>query len=153
MILGSMVEIIIFLIQFMKIVLVFSLMNFVDFEKLLKTCQKLKVLSISMINKDEKNKFKSNEEKLSKALIEFASKNLRIIKFSRYDFKFSLKTLEFLLENWRGRAALSILTSALDYEKEEYMKIINKYKNDGVIKDFKCIINSDDYLFDHEMMI
>ena len=106
-----------------------------------------------MINKDEKNKFKSNEEKLSKALIEFASKNLRIIKFSRYDFKFSLKTLEFLLENWRGRAALSILTSALDYEKEEYMKIINKYKNDGVIKDFKCIINSDDYLFDHEMMI
>ncbi len=66
MILGSMVEIIIFLIQFMKIVLVFSLMNFVDFEKLLKTCQKLKVLSIFMTHIDEENEFKSDEEKLLK---------------------------------------------------------------------------------------
>ncbi len=113
-----------------------------------------------MIDMDEDNEFKSDEEKLlsygeklSKALIEFASNNLRIIKFSKYDFKFSLKTLEFLLENWRGRTVLSIITSDFDYKKEEYMKIINKYKNDGVIKDFKCIINSDGYLFNHEMMI
>jgi len=108
---------------------------------------------------DEEDEFKSYEEKLlqygeklSKALIEFAP-NLRIIKFSGYDFKFSLKTLEFLLENWKGQTAISIITSDPVYEKEEYMKIINKYKNDGVIKDFKCIINSDDYLYDHEMLM
>ena len=73
--------------------LVFSSTNFSEFDKLLKTCRKLKVLSIYMIHMDEENEFKSNEEKLlgygeklSKALIEFAPKNLRIIKFSKYDF-------------------------------------------------------------------
>ncbi len=64
-----------------------------------------------------------------------------------------MKILESLLENWIGRTALSIITSDSDYEKGEYMEIINKYKNDGVIKDFKCIINSDDYFFDHEMIM
>ena len=92
-------------------------------------------------------------EKLSKALIEFAPKNLRTIKFSKNHFKFSLKTLESLLESWRDRTVLSIITSDLDYEKEEYVEIINKYKNDGVIKDFKCEIYGDSYFFDHEMMI
>ncbi len=140
--------------------LVFLSSNFVEFEILLKTCQKLKVLSIFMIHMGEENKLKLDEEKLleygeklSKALIEFASNNLRKIKFSQYDFKLSSKTLEFLLENWRGRNVLSIITSDLDYEKEEYVNVINKYKNDGVVKDFRCEIHSDDYLFDNEMMI
>jgi len=61
--------------------------------------------------------------------------------------------LESLLENWRGRTALSIITSDLDYEKGEYMEIINKCKNDGVIKDFKCKIDGDNYFFDHEMIM
>jgi len=76
--------------------LVFSSSNFIEFEKLLKTCQKLKVLSIFMTHINEEDAFKSKEEnllrygeKLSKALIEFASKNLRKIKFSKYDFKIS----------------------------------------------------------------
>ena len=77
-------------------------------------------------------------EKLSKALIEFSPKSLRTIKFSALDFKFSLKTLEYLLKHWKGRAALSIFTSDADYKKEEYLEIINKYMNDEVIKDFKC---------------
>jgi len=74
-------------------------------------------------------------EKSSKALIEFAPKSLRMIKFPN-DFKFSLKTMETFLEHWRGRTGLSIVTSNFDYEKKEYMEIITKYKNDGVIKDF-----------------
>src|SRR6266542_1944728 len=139
--------------------LLFSSSNFVEFEKLLKTCQKLKVLSIFMIHMDD-DEFKSDEEKLlkygeklSKALVEFASNNLRIIKFSKYHFKFSLKTLESLLENWRGRTALSIITSDPDYENEGYVKIINKYKNDGVIKDFIYEKFGDEYFFDHGMMM
>jgi len=125
--------------------------NFIEFEKLFKNCQKLKVLSIYMVHMDEINEEKllGYGEKLSKALIEFAPKNLRTIKFSEYDFKFSLKTLESLLEGWRGRTALSVITSDQIYEKEEYMEIINKYKNDGVIKDFKCVFYSDDYFFDY----
>ena len=68
-------------------------------------------------------------------------------------FKFSLKTLESLLESWRNRSVLSIITSDPDYNKEEYLEIINKYKNDGVIKDFKCENYSDGYFFDHEMVM
>src|SRR6266498_4674539 len=57
--------------------LIFLSSNFVEFEKLLKTCQKLKVLSIFMIHMNGDDRFKSNKEKLlhygeklSKALIE-----------------------------------------------------------------------------------
>ena len=92
-------------------------------------------------------------EKLSNALIEFASKNLKIIKFSGFSFKFSLKTLDTLLENWRDRNVLSIITSDPDYGKEEYTEIINKYKNDGMIKDFRPSAYDDDYFSDLEMMM
>src|SRR3989337_3693007 len=109
-----------------------------------------------MIHMDEINEEKllGYGEKFSKALIEFAPKNLRTIEFSEYDFKFSLKTLESLLEGWRGRTALSVITSDQVYEKEEYMEIINKYKNDGVIIDFKCNLHCDHfYFFNREMMM
>ena len=78
---------------------------------------------------------------------------MRIIKFSEYDFKFSLKTLESLLESWKGRTALSFITSDQIYKREEYMEIINKYKNDGVIIDFKCKLRCDYYFFNREMMM
>ena len=62
---------------------IFSSSNFIEFEKLLKTCQKLKGLSISMVNMNEENGFNSNEEKLlsygeklSKALIQFAPRDV-----------------------------------------------------------------------------
>src|ERR1043165_5741917 len=80
-----------------------------------------------------------NENLKSKSENLIAPKNLRAIKFSDLDFKFSLKTLETLLENWRGRPSLSIITSDLDYEGQEYMEIINRYKDEEVLKDFKCI--------------
>ena len=121
--------------------LVFSSSSFDEFEKLLQTCQNLKALSIHMIDNEwngceqrEKEKLEYGE-KLSKALIDFAPKKLRAIWFSKHHFKFSLKTLETLLENWRSRTTLSIFTSDFDYRKDEYIKIINKYKNDGVIRD------------------
>ena len=45
--------------------------------------------------------------------------------------------MEELLEKWRGRPALSILTSDTTYKEGDYMKLVNKYKNEGVIEDFR----------------
>ena len=71
-----------------------------------------------------------------KVLNRSAPINLREIRFH---YKFSLETLEEFLENWKGRPALSILTSNHGYENEEYIEIVSRYKNDGVLKDFKCV--------------
>ena len=40
---------------------------------------------------------------------------------------------------------LSILTSNLIYNEDNYRELINKYKNDGIIKDFKVISLADIY--------
>ena len=76
-----------------------------------------------------------NGEELLKVLISSAPANLREIRFFD-DFKLSLENLEEFLEKWRGRPALSIITSNNIYKGEDYTKLINKYKNEGVIKDF-----------------
>ncbi|CAG8458406.1 6643_t:CDS:2 [Funneliformis mosseae] len=112
--------------------------QFIEFEKLLETCQNLKTLILSI--NEEEIKFASGE-KLSNALIKSAPNNLRDIRFGEFHsfypgFKFSLKTLETFLENWRGRIPLSIMTSDPHYKGEEYMEIIDRYKDDGVIRDF-----------------
>jgi hypothetical protein len=44
--------------------------------------------------------------------------------------------LEEFLGKWKG-CALSILTSDYNYEEGDYKKLINNYKSNGVIKDFK----------------
>ena len=62
-----------------------------------------------------------------------------IKKIQIYDnsIKFSLKALETFFEKWRGRPAITIFTSqSYYYSGKDYKKLINKYKNDGVIKDF-----------------
>ncbi|CAB4477773.1 unnamed protein product [Rhizophagus irregularis] len=58
--------------------------------------------------------------------------NMKEIRFCG-DFKFSLQALEEFLKKWEGNA-LSIITS--NYIEEDYEELINKYKNNGVIKDF-----------------
>jgi hypothetical protein len=116
-----------------------SKQHFTEFENLLKACQNLKSLLIIPHFKEEKyEKIFEYGEELSKILIRSSSTNLREIRF--FDqFKLSLKILEEFFENWRGRPALSILTSDPIYGTEDYVKLINKYKNDdGVIKDFRC---------------
>src|SRR5438034_5546649 len=95
-------------------------------------------------NEESCEKSSENEEELLKILIRSASTNLRELRFFD-DFKFSLEALEEFLEKWRGRPALSILTSDPIYKGDDYIKLINKYKNDGVIKDFKCGIVEDVY--------
>lgn len=71
-----------------------------------------------------------------KVLISSAPINLKEIRFYN-DFRFSLEVLEEFLREWRG-CALSILTSDLFYERKDFKKLFDKYKNNGTIKDFIC---------------
>ncbi|GBC31891.2 hypothetical protein GLOIN_2v1764020 [Rhizophagus irregularis DAOM 181602=DAOM 197198] len=56
--------------------------------------------------------------------------------FNENSLKF-IQNLEEFLEKWRGRHALTIFTVGSIYMGENYTKLIDKYKSDGVIKDFK----------------
>ncbi|CAB4485398.1 unnamed protein product [Rhizophagus irregularis] len=103
-----------------------------ELENLLKVCQNLKSLLLIRTNMYEKG----SEENLLKLLIKSAPNNLRELRFL-IKFEFSLKVFEEFLKEWRGRPALSILTSDPIYENEEYKNLINNYKNEGIIKAFK----------------
>ncbi|CAG8565725.1 hypothetical protein GLOIN_2v1771472 [Rhizophagus irregularis DAOM 181602=DAOM 197198] len=114
--------------------------HFEEFEKLLNVCQNLKSLSLIMCDMEEQvteKNLSENGEELLKIIIKSAPTNLREIRFL-YDFKFSLGTFEEFLVKWRGRPSLSILTYKPIFREENYVKLINKYKNNGVIKDFRC---------------
>ncbi|GBC31893.2 hypothetical protein GLOIN_2v1771472 [Rhizophagus irregularis DAOM 181602=DAOM 197198] len=86
---------------------------------------------------ETEEKILENGEELLKVLISSTPSNLKEIRFYDY-FKFSLENLEEFLGKWRG-CTLSMLTSDSFYERDDYKKLISKYKNDGVIKDFKYI--------------
>jgi hypothetical protein len=81
-------------------------------------------------------KILENGKILLKILIRSAPTNLKEIKFYD-DFKFSLESLEEFLEKRRGKSSLSIFTYDSTYGEENYKKLINRYKRDGVIKDFE----------------
>jgi hypothetical protein len=126
------------LIEYLTLEISSSKKHFSEFEKLLKICQNLKSLLLVIYTKEleTEGKLLENGEELLKTLIKSAPTNLREIRFF-HDFKFSLEALEEFLGKWKG-CALSIITSDTIYEEENYVKLINKYKNDGVIKDFIC---------------
>ncbi|GET04904.1 hypothetical protein GLOIN_2v1764020 [Rhizophagus clarus] len=129
-------------IEYLSLAISSSKEHFIEFEKLLKICQNLKLLIIIIVYNydiemdDIERKLLENGEELLKILSRSAPTNLREIRII-YDYKFSLKVLEEFLENWKGYA-LSILTCDPIYKEENYIKLINKYKNNGVIKDFRC---------------
>ncbi|RIA82598.1 hypothetical protein C1645_880977 [Glomus cerebriforme] len=121
--------------------------HFTKFEKLLKVCQNLKSLLIVITDVDKEETFESiseNGAELLKTLISSVPNNLREIRFFD-DFKFSLQALEEFLKQWKSQHALSIFTSDYIYNGEDYKILINKYKNDGVIKDFRVVPGSEIY--------
>ncbi|CAG8744388.1 20530_t:CDS:1 [Rhizophagus irregularis] len=125
--------------------------HFAEFEKLLKICQNIKSLLIIIYNVDKietSEKILENGKILLEILVRSAPTNLKEIRFYE-DFKFSLENLEDFLEKWRGRPAISILTSDPIYERENYEKLINKYQEYGVIKIFKhsLFVDEIDYHF------
>jgi hypothetical protein len=130
------------LIEYLSLLYLPTMEHFVEFEKLLKNCQNLKSLCLCKLvyTNDEEETGKE----LLKVLIRSAPINLREIRFIE-DFQFSLKNLEKFFKSWKNRPALSILTSDPLYKEEDYMKLINKYKDNGVIKDFKCVAGKNIY--------
>ncbi|PKC09662.1 hypothetical protein RhiirA5_415326 [Rhizophagus irregularis] len=123
-------------IEYLSIIFPSSKEHFIEFEKLLKICQNLKSLLIVLWNRDEVETYEKNGEELLKILIRSAPTNLKEIRPGD-EFKFSLESLEDFLEKWRGRRALSIFTIDPIYIREDYKKLIDKYKGDGVIKNFE----------------
>ncbi|GET04877.1 hypothetical protein GLOIN_2v1764020 [Rhizophagus clarus] len=110
-----------------------------ELEKLLKICQNLKSLLIVIADcscEDYSEKIFENGENLLKTLNNSSSPNIKEIRFCG-DSLFSLEVLEEFLGKWKG-CALSILTSDYIYKEDDYNRLINKYKNNGVIKDFIC---------------
>ncbi|GBC03627.1 hypothetical protein RclHR1_05220004 [Rhizophagus clarus] len=127
------------LIEYLSLVFSPTKDHFTEFEKLLRICQNLKLLLLVTSNihtRETEEKILENGEELLKILIRSAPTNLRELRFFN-DFKFSLKALEEFLEKWKGRPALSILTSDPLYNEEDYKKLINNYKDCGVIKTFR----------------
>ncbi|CAB4477698.1 unnamed protein product [Rhizophagus irregularis] len=127
------------LIEYLSIMFSPSKKHFAEFEKLLKVCKNLKsiLLVITDTPDDETyyEKIIESGDELLKVLISSAPTNLKEIRFFNH-FKFSSKNLEEFLVKWKGYA-LSIITSNSLYEREDYRKLIDKYKNNGVIKDFR----------------
>ncbi|GBB90140.1 hypothetical protein RclHR1_01700003 [Rhizophagus clarus] len=107
--------------------------HIIEFEKLLKKCQELRLLHFAETYYEEGKELDFGEY-LSNVLIREASINLREVVIP-YDIRFSLKTLETFFEKWKGRPAISILIDEpYFYQTDLYMKLINKYKGEGVIK-------------------
>ncbi|CAB4464639.1 unnamed protein product [Rhizophagus irregularis] len=140
------------LIEYLSLALFPSRNHFIEFEKLLQVCQNLKSLLLITSNYytyETEEEILENRKEILKILIKSAPINLREIRFFD-DFNFSLEVLEEeLLKKWRDRPALSILTSNSIYKGEDYKNLINKYKNNGVIKSFRCepIMNVEDMNF------
>uniref|UniRef100_U9TQQ5 Uncharacterized protein n=1 Tax=Rhizophagus irregularis (strain DAOM 181602 / DAOM 197198 / MUCL 43194) TaxID=747089 RepID=U9TQQ5_RHIID len=103
--------------------------QFIEFEKLLKNCQNLRLLYLKHTTNIKGGNELEFGDYLSNVLIKVASTNLRklIIPF---DIRFSLKTLETFFEKWKGRPAISIhFDDYYFYQKDDsYVKLFDKYK-------------------------
>ncbi|RIA79616.1 hypothetical protein C1645_840279 [Glomus cerebriforme] len=106
--------------------------HFTEFENLLKKCKLERMIIEGSFRKNSYAKLLFN------ILLRSAPNTLREIRFFN-DFKFSLQVLEEFFKQWRGRPALSILTTDNLYREDDYVRMINKYKNEEVIKDFKVV--------------
>ncbi|RGB37362.1 hypothetical protein C1646_756988 [Rhizophagus diaphanus] len=122
-----------FLIEYLSIPMFFE-NHYIEFEKLLKKCQKLRSLYFKDTYCDEESEFKYGDYLLNVLVME-ASTNLREIGIP-YDVKLSLETLEKFFEEWKGRPAVSINLGDICFYRDNnsYMELFNKYKIEGVIK-------------------
>jgi hypothetical protein len=124
-----------FLIEYLSIP-VFPLFenHFIEFEKLLKKCQKLRSLYFKETCCEEGRELEFGDY-LSNVLIRDASINIRELGIP-FDIKFSLEALETFFKKWKGRPAVSMyIDNCFFYRNDDsYMKLINNYKIEGIIK-------------------
>jgi hypothetical protein len=118
---------------------------FTEFKKLLKICQNLKTLLLVVIVLDDTyvnftyDTLLNYGETLLKVLNSSTTTNIKEIRFCG-KLKFSLEALEEFLSKRKGCALSTITTTTCIYRKDDdHEKLINKYKNNGVIKDFKSV--------------
>ncbi|CAG8436317.1 11151_t:CDS:2 [Funneliformis mosseae] len=124
------------LIEHLSIVFPPSKSHYIEFENLLKSCQRLEALSLILEhinNRFDDSLFEQKKleagQKLSDILIRSAPIRLREIN----DFRFSPKTLREVLEDWKGLPTISILLSNPDYQEEEYIdsKFFSEFLSSG----------------------
>ncbi|GBC46108.2 hypothetical protein GLOIN_2v1764020 [Rhizophagus irregularis DAOM 181602=DAOM 197198] len=102
-----------------------------DFNKKLE----MNLRSLYFEKEHEKGKDLEYGDYLSNVLIKEAPTNLSKIGIPR-GIRFSLETLEAFFEKWKGRQAISIhIVEYYIYQTDSYMKLVDKYKIEGVIKD------------------
>ncbi|CAB4477779.1 unnamed protein product [Rhizophagus irregularis] len=127
-------------IESLSLVLPSSKQHFNEVENLLKKCKNLKSLLLAIYMnayvRPEEKLLLENGKELLKIINKSTPTNLREIRFL-YDVKFSLETLEEFFKKWKGQHKLSILTCQPIYREQNYVILINKYRNNGVIKDFR----------------
>jgi hypothetical protein len=132
-------------------------------------CPNIKILSLG-INDNDYNEFEILLEKslqlqkividgsfyqyssslLLKKLVKYAPKSLREIRLFN-DWKITANDLELFLEKWRGREPI-ILYLFLDLNDSDYfnnnlLNILKKYKMEGVIKNYRCDDEYQDFYF------
>jgi hypothetical protein len=139
-------------IEYLSLVFPPSEEHFIELEKLLKICQNLKsvLFGIYDYTSSYKEKILEYSEELLEILISSTPTKIKEIRFCG-DFEFSLEALDKFFEKWEG-CTLSILSSNYTYEGNNYKKLINKYKNNGIIKDFKCESYKNILNMDHILM-
>jgi hypothetical protein len=107
--------------------------NIIELEKLLINCQYLNGMYILVYD----DLFNWNE--LFKKLTKSSSSNLFKFKFKS---KPELESLKLFFDNWEGRRPM--LLQLLTYDST-YLKLIERYKAEGVIKKFNNIWNKEDF--------
>lgn len=132
-------------------------------------CPNIKLLSLG-INDNDYNEFEILLEKslqlqkividgsinqyssslLLEKLVNFAPKSLREIRIFN-DWKISAYDLELFLENWRGRESIILyfFTDINDsiYFNDNLLNILQKYREEGVIKNYRCDDEYQDFYF------
>lgn len=118
--------------------------HFIELEKLLRYCQKLKVLFLSMFDACP-----TDGKELFNVLIRSKPTNLNEIRLFDISW-FSWRSLSEFFEEWRGRRAFSIIINQkYIHTIRDYAQLIHKYKNYGVIKNFT---HASEHMLRYEMI-
>ncbi|GBC42536.2 hypothetical protein GLOIN_2v1764020 [Rhizophagus irregularis DAOM 181602=DAOM 197198] len=110
--------------------------DYISFDE--KQLEKLKLHELEVLN------IERNKINVISSIIENSGRRLKKVLFDpnniKYEpFNFNEEILKEFLEKWNGRHAITLFTTENLGENYIYKELTNKYKRDGVIKDFKYL--------------
>ncbi|RIA99413.1 hypothetical protein C1645_869980 [Glomus cerebriforme] len=118
--------------------------DYAEFEILLEKCQQLERIVI------DGSFYKNASNLLLEKLAKLAPKSLREIRIFN-DWKISANDLELFLENWRGRESIILYffmdLKDCDYFSDCLLNILIKYREEGIIKNYRCDDEYQDFYF------